>query len=254
MDKETLRDVLFQRYFQEEQGILISDFTEKLSFVPQTWKKLHFLCEKNIRHFDFFSSLEKCKIIEQQSKKYFILKLRMWKYVIIDLDKMENISNNEFKRKFNEEFFINNFEEMKEEDAMIYSNLYHIERYEGSVQDLVNFYIEHQDILNLSTQLHYRLNVEDAWTWFHIDFAKGNVQMGFQTPDQFLYEQLFFKYDLTPWEMQDAQQKMGIQKMKEIFAKTKDIKIPFECIPEDLYQQYVIQCGTDVNKRMVKKL
>ena len=54
--------------------------------------------------------------------------------------------------------------------------------------------------------------------------------------------------------MQDAQQKMGIQKMKEIFAKTKDIKIPFECIPEDLYQQYVIQCGTDVNKRMVKKL
>lgn len=254
MDKETLRDLLFQKYFQEEKGILISDLTQKLSFLPETWKKLHILCEKNIKHFDFFSSLEKCKIIEQQLKKYFVLKLGMWKYVIIDLDKMQNISNSEFKTQFNEAFFINNFEEIKEEDEMIYSSLYHIERYEGGVEELVNFYLENQDILNLSTKLHYKLNVDDAWTWFHIDFVKGNVQVGFQTPDQFLYEQLFFKYDLTPWIMQDAQEKMGIQKMQEIFKKIKGIKIPVEHIPSDLYQQYLIQCNTDVNKKMMKKL
>ena len=46
MDKATLRDTLFQKYFQIEDGILISDFVDKLSFIPKVWNELHFLCEK----------------------------------------------------------------------------------------------------------------------------------------------------------------------------------------------------------------
>lgn len=42
--------------------------------------------------------------------------------------------------------------------------------------------------------------------------------------------------------------------MREIFGKIKDIRIPIECIPSDLYQQYLIQCNTDVNKRIMKKM
>ena len=254
MDKESLRNLLFQRYFQIENGILISELVEKLSFIPEVWKKLHFLCENNIEYFDCFSSIEKIKVLEHNRKKYLIIKLRMWQYVIIDMEKMENITQTEFITEFNENFFVNNFDEIKEDDERVYSSLYRIEKYEGDVQELVDFYTENQSILCLSSKLYYRLESENAWTWFHIDFVNADVQMGFQTPDQFLYEQLFLKYDLTPCRMQDAQQKIGIEKMQEFFEKIKSITIPIECIPSDLYQQYLILCHNDVNKRTLKKL
>lgn len=254
MKKTVLRDILFQKYFWINDGVLISDLVDKLVSIPETWKKLHSLCEKNIKYFDSFCSLEKCKMLDHQQKKYLIIKLGMWRYIIIDVDKKENVTQTKFRNLFDENFFVNNFDEIKEDDKSIYPSLYQIEKYEGDVQELIQFYIENQSILSLSSQLYYRLEKGNAWTWINIDFINANVQMGFQTPDQFLYEQLFFKYDLTPYAIQDAQQKMGIEKMKEIFAKIKDIKIPIECIPYDLYQQYLNQCNIDVNKQMIKKL
>ena len=253
MDKELLRDALFQKYFQIEDGILISDFLDKLSFIPKTWQELHTLCEKNIRYFDSFSSLETCKILKHNKKKYFIIKLGMWNYVIIDIEKMENVEQSMFVKEFDEKFFVNNFQEQKEDDDSIYSSLYQIEKYEGDIQKLVNFYIQNQNILQLSTDLYYKLKLENAWTWLYINFINANLQIGFQTPDHSLYEQLFLRYDLTPYKMQDAQQKMGIEKMQEIFAKIKYIKIPIESIPNDLYQEYLKQCNKDINKTIIKK-
>ena len=102
--------------------------------------------------------------------------------------------------------------------------------------------------------MHCKLEVESAWTWFYIDFVNAHIQLGFQTPNQNLYEQLFLNYDLTPYGMQDAQQKMGIEKMKEIFSKIKDIKIPKECIPDDLYQQYLAQVNAHRGNYIKKQL
>ena len=100
MDKVVLRDKLFNKYFNVDDGVLVSDLTNKLSFIPDVWNKLHIMCQKNIKHFDRFSSLEKIKMIEHNNKKYLILKLRMWRYVILDLDNMKNISNDEFNYVF----------------------------------------------------------------------------------------------------------------------------------------------------------
>ena len=253
MYKEALRDILFKKYFQTKDGILISDLVNKLSFIPEAWKQLHLLCEHNIKHFDSFSQIEQCKILVHHQKRYLIIKLRMWRYVIIDIDSMKNITQTEFRNEFDENFFINNFAEEKEEDPSLYFRLYQIERYEGNVQELIDFYIENQSILCLSSQLYYKLEFGKAWTWFHIDFVNASAQMGFQTVDQLLYEQLFLNYDLTACGLQDAQQKMGIAKMREIFSKIKDIQMPIECIPQDLYHQYLTQCSTNANKRTKKK-
>lgn len=38
--------------------------------------------------------------------------------------------------------------------------------------------------------------------------------------------------------MQDAQSKIGVERMDEMFDKIKQIKIPQKFIPLDLYQQY----------------
>ena len=250
MDKSLLRDILFKKYFQVEEGILISDLVNSLSFIPEVWKKLHYLCVNNVKYFHPFSTLEMCKVIEHNKSKYFILKISCWRYIIIDTQKRVNITEEEFKKEFNEEFFVKNFNEPKLDDDTLYSSLYYVSKYNGNVDELLDFYIENEQVLGLTTDLRYKLEEGNAWTYLNIDFANSRIQMGFQTSDQFLYEQLFLKYDLTPSIMQDAQEKMGIEKMNEIFNRIRDIIIPIECIPNDLYQMLM---QSNVNNKVYKK-
>ena len=201
MDKVVLRDKLFNKYFNVDDGVLVSDLTNKLSFIPDVWNKLHIMCQKNIKHFDRFSSLEKIKMIEHNNKKYLILKLRMWRYVILDLDNMKNISNDEFNNNFDIEFFVRYFGEVKDEFGF---ELYQVQKYNGDIQELVDYYLDNENVFNLSSEIYCKFNIDDAWTWLFIDFVNSQIQLGFQTEDQLLYEQLFLNYDLTPYGMQDA--------------------------------------------------
>ena len=241
MNKMLLRDRLFQKYFECDDGILISDLLDKLSYIPIVWMKLKQFCQANIKHFDHFSTLGACKIIEHNTNKFLILKLSCWRYVIIDIEKKENITKELFKNEFNEDFFVDNFDERKEEGKNLYDLLYRVSKYTGDIDELLNFYIENENILNLSAELNYKFNIDDAVTNFYVDFVNSRANIVFLTPDQFLYEHLFLNYDLTPWSLQDAGEKMGMDKMNEIFSKIKDIRIPVECIPSDLYQEYLNQ-------------
>ena len=249
MNKETLRDILFQKYFETEDGIPITELVENLSFIPEIWQKLHLLCEKNIDYFSAFSTPEKCKMIKHNEINYLIIKLKLFEYLIINIDKKENITQKDFENNFDELFFINNFDEVKLDKESMYQQLYHTELYNGNIEELINFCIENKDILYLSSNLYYRLEKENAWTYLSIDFVNKRAQLGFRTPDQFLYETLFLNYDLTPSRMQDATKKIGIDKMKEYFSKIKNINIPIKSIPNDLYQQYLIRCNTNTKKR-----
>jgi hypothetical protein len=239
MDKVILRDLLFQTYF-DNNGVSVKDLNDKLSFVLDTWNKLRDLCKENIRFFDRYGSLEKFKIIEHNNKNYLVLKLRIWKYVIIDLDNIRNITRDEFYNDFDVDFFVKYFGEVSDEFGL---DIYQVKKYNGEVQELVDFYYENENIFELNAELHHICYVDDAWTWLLVDYANGRVQMGFQTFDQTLYEQLFLNYDLSPYGMQDAIGKMGIDKMNEIFSKIGDIIIPSDSIPSDLYEQYLINCN-----------
>lgn len=72
MEKEILRNQLFDKYFEVKNGIPVVDLVDTLSFIPELWKKLHILCENNIKHFDSFSNLEKFKLTDYKEKKYLI--------------------------------------------------------------------------------------------------------------------------------------------------------------------------------------
>lgn len=237
MEKTELRNKLFEKYFEVENGVLATDLVDKLSFIPKLWEELRALCQKNIKYFEWPCTLHKFQIVEHKQRKYLILKLGMLEYVIIDLEKMANISEVEFRSEFDEDFFITYFDETKEEED--YFPVYNLFSYDGNVQELVDFYTKNHDLFALSTYLYYRLDEGEAWTYFYIDFANPNAQIGFQTADQFLYEQLHFKYDLTPFGMQDAHEKMGIEKMQEMLTRIKDLRIPVKAIPLDLYGQYL---------------
>lgn len=147
----------------------------------------------------------------------------------------------QFKIEFDEDFFVTNFDEKKDRNNRNLFSLYRINNYNGNIKELVDFYTENQFFFNLPTKLHYRLEIGEAWTYFYIDFANATAQIGFQTPDQLLYEQLFLNYDLTAFRAQDAQERIGIKRMQEMFERIKKLRIPIEVIPNELYEQFLSQ-------------
>lgn len=250
-DKEKLRNKLFAKYFEVEEGINATELVDKLSFIPEVWDKLHTLCENNIEYFDEYSSIDDIKLLNHNEKKYLILKLHIYRYIIIDIERKENITEEQFENNFDEDFFVSNFNVRKMVDYD-FLELCDIEKYDGNIEELLDFYTENEQVLNLSKKIHYVLKADNAWTHFHIDFVNASGQLSFETKDQFLYEQLYLRYDLTPTNMQDAQNKIGIEKMKEMFQKIKEIKIPQEVIPSDLYKEYLIKCNE--KSKILKKI
>lgn len=257
MEKSELRDKLFGKYFEVDDGVLASELVDKLSFIPEVWKNMHSLCVSNVKFFHPFSTLEKVKMLDYHNKSYLILKIRMNKYIIIDVNNKKSLSQEEFSNEFDENFFIANFNEDKLNDVNDFSRWYQVLSYNGNIDELLKFYAENEDILLLSSIIKYTIEIGNAWTYFYIYFPSANARLGFQTPDQFLYENLFLKYDLSPSGLQDAQEKIGVEKMQEMFDKIKDIKIPKEYIPEDLYDQFLIQCNSEPSspvKQLAKKM
>lgn len=235
MSKEELREQLFNKHFND--GISITSFTENLSHIKDTWEQLHQLLENHVEYFDYHSSLDTIKEVTHNNKNYLIIKICIWSYIIIDLDNNRSLTEEDFKKEFNESFFVNNFNE-KQEGSKVFNSLYSIDTYNGNIDELLDFYLNNKDTLLLPNKIYYRFFIDEAWTYLSINLTNGNIQLGFQTKDQYLYEQLFIKYDLTPSPMQDATNKIGKEKIQEMFSKIKDIKIPIEEIPEKLYKEY----------------
>ncbi len=243
MEKAILRDNLFRKYLEYQTGVVASDLVTTLAFIPKVWKKLQKICADNIEYFGSHSTLEQCKIIQINQNDYLVLKFGLLDYVIIDLKRGQNVAkqladndSNYFLRKHFKELKIN----------LDIAELGNVSTF-NNPQALIDFYFQNQRVLNLSTSLEYRISIGEAWSYFFIDFVNSAAQLGFQTSDQFLYEQLLLNYDLTPFRMQDAQAKIGREKMNEMFSKIKSIKIPTEVIPPDLYEQYSLQ------KKLIKK-
>lgn len=248
-DKEELRNKLFAKYFEVEEGINATELVDKLSFIPEVWDKLHTLCENNIEYFDEYSRIDDIKLLNHNEKKYLILKLHIYRYIIIDIERKESITEEQFRNNFDENFFVSNFNarETVNNDSL---KFYDVEKYDGNMEELLDFYTENEQVLNLSKEIHYVLKVDDAWTYFHINFVNASGQLSFETKDQFLYEQLYLRYDLTPSKMQDTKNKIGLEKMQEMFQKIKEIKIPLEVIPTDLYKEYLIKCNEEEKKKI----
>ena len=238
MEKDVLRNCLFERYFEVQKGIKAIDFVSRLSFIYDLYHELDDLCEKNIEYFDCFDSIKSIRLVEYQSKSFLILKKQSWDYVVIDIKDKKSITEEQFKTIFDEDFFVENFGERKTEDSEVFSLFYDVEEYQGNIDDLIDFYFRNRQVFNLPTRLYYRLDLKQAWTYFSIHLAQGTAQLGFQTPDQFLYEQLFLQSDLTPSGMQDAVGKIGKERVQEMFSKIKEIKLPVQIIPEALLSYF----------------
>ncbi len=259
MDKDELRNKLFNKYFEVENGVPLALLNEKLSLVRSAWYDLRKICEGGINHFDRFSSLDAIKMIDLKESSYLIIKLNIWKYVIIDVINNKNISDDLLKECFDEKFFVDNFADFSFEELDLdvntdILNVCNLVSYNGDIRALINFYKENKEVLDLPNFFKYQLGDENAFTYLFIDYAGDNSQFGFHTPDQFLYEHLFLNPDLTPSMMQDAQERIGVVRMKEMFEKIPSINIPESAIPKELYQYYLKQINSVSANSYQKKM
>ena len=249
--KEELRNKLFAKYFKVEEGVKVTELVDKLSFIPEVWNKLHNLCKNNIENFDEYSVIEDIKLLNHNDKNYLILKLPIYRYIIIDIERKENITEEQFANNFDKDFFASNFNARKrgDNDSL---EFYCFEKYCGNIEELLAFYMENEQTLNLSKKIDYILKADNAWIYFHIDFVNEKGQFGFDAKDQFSYEHLDLRYDLRASKMQDGKNKVGIENMQEISQKIKEIKISQKVIPTDLYKEYLIKCKEE--SKILKKM
>ena len=235
MSKDELRDQLFAKYFEIEDGILATDLVEKLAFIPGTFAHLHTILENNIQYFDNYSYIQCIKEVS----KYLIIQLNSCNYIIIDTERRKILSTEQIAACFSEQFFIDEFKECPLDSSYSYLDIYQFEIYDGNIAELLDFFEQNREVLILPTYLYYKIALDDAFTSFSIDFANSSAQVCFQTPDQFLYEQLFLRYDLSPSRMQDAVSRIGLERIKAMFESIKNIKIPKTSIPSELYSLYL---------------
>lgn len=252
MDRDELRNQLFEKYFELDEGIILKDLVKDLSFVVDIYKDLHKLFVENIVDYEEWSSLEKIKVIEYEKSIYLIFKFSLWEYLIIDLNTRKCLSRKDVLFRFNEEFFIDNFSEVKVFQENFF-DMYDFYIYDGNINELINFYYNYEKIFKISNSIFYKISLKDFWSYIYINLVKGTGQLGFESHDQFLYEHLFFNYDLTPFVFQDAVRKIGKDKMNEMFERIGDIKIPKKCIPIEFLQNAFMSFDDDKHKLIKKK-
>ena len=147
MSKDELRDQLFAKYFEIEDGILATDLVEKLAFIPETYNYLHNLLEKNVRYFDSYSYIQCIKEVS----KYLIIQLNSCNYIIIDTERRKSLSTEQIAACFSEQFFIDEFKECPLDSSYSYLDIYQFEIYDGNIAELLDFFEQNREVLILPT-------------------------------------------------------------------------------------------------------
>lgn len=246
--KTQLRNSLFEKYFEVEDGILLSDLVKVTNTIVESWQSLHKLLEKNVEDYDSWSRLEDIKEIEYNEKKYLIIKVMIWRYIIIDLETKKTFTENDIASVFEEQFFVDNFDEVETEKQDYYNRYWCMEC--NNADEIINYYNQNKKIFNCTSDIFYKINIGDVYTSLYIRL-NGGIQLSFQGPNQILYETLFINSDLTPSGMQDAQNKIGIKKMREMFDRLPNIRIPKEYVPKEFYEDGLIK--EDNKVKSIKK-
>lgn len=231
-----LRDLLFGEFFKAQDGIRLEELMKSSKSVTEIWQKLNNILSENAEGFDQYTSVMKLKTVISKGKHFLVIRKMPLTYLVIDLDTSEVLDKHSALRYFSEKVLIDKFGELKSDSKKSFLMMFNCLSYNGEVLELIDFYVENEVILNISNNILYRVKIGDAYAFLSIHLNDGGNSLAFRTKDQRLYEHLFFNNDLEPLALQDAGQKMGYQKMQEIFSRIKDIKVPYSLIPESLKQ------------------
>ncbi len=231
-EKGVLRDSLFNKYFEVEEGLSLKELEESTRHITDTFENFRKILIDESQTFSSYNGIEKVSLIEHNNINYLFIKILSANYYVIDLDSNKSL-NDDYKSLFNIEFFIDNFEEYI--DGLDYDIFYHFDEYKGDINKLLVYFYQNKEILEMKDlMIKYKISEKDATTSIFYNIINGSGQLHFYAKNQYLYEQLFLQKELKPSVMQDAVRKIGIDRVNEMFNTIPNIKIPYKYIPENI--------------------
>lgn len=73
-EKDKLRNQLFEKYFENQEGIVLTELVRIIEPIVEVWQKLHKNLQDNCEFFDMFSHIEMVKVINKDNQNYLIIK------------------------------------------------------------------------------------------------------------------------------------------------------------------------------------
>lgn len=232
MSKECLREKLFSKFENVDEGILITDFLNKTNVIRDKWNTLrNYVVEED----DFFCMYPNLvKIVDYNNKKYLIVSFRHYSYMIMDITDNKVLNEDEVRKIFNQQFFLENLEEIKMNSEDEFFQVLDISYNDVDVQKVYDYVDENEEYFNINPNIFYKVYEENSEAVINLSLNKPSSILMFLTKDQYLYDHLFMNERLESLGMQDSVKKIGLDKSKEYFKRLKNIKIPYDEIDEKI--------------------
>lgn len=211
----TTKERLLEKYFEVKEGIELEDFLEKIEDVKNIWQEFHHILRNQVKYFYKQETIQGIKIIAIENKPYLFIRLHPQDYLVIDIETKRVIDREKAKTLFDADFFIENFKE--EEKKYLFLNSC------KNPEEILNFYLENESVLKLSSFFCYSIQDKEACSDLYIDFVGKNSHISFFANKQGLKEQYF-------WETQSSRN-------NDLFDKIMKIKIPYHLIPNEILEE-----------------
>jgi hypothetical protein len=226
---------LFELFFNKqinEDHFRVSEIMGIMNIHTLKWKELYEVLKINSKDFDDYTNISKVKIIKYNESTYLIIKTNIWNYLCIDITKKIVVGFGKDLYPFNEDFFINNFDEDKLEHPNLFYNSLSFN--EKEVPTLVNFIEENGNVLLEPNFFSYEINDKKdfkASLMFDIDRGKLTVYLG-NINHHGNVNYIFFNSDLLPVGV--SNQTGNKEELFNMAIRVRDIKIPISVFPKHL--------------------
>lgn len=219
---------LFELYFNNDKGITVSEIMKSMQEHSEIWQQFYKFLINSSLDFNMFDGIDEIKKIKYNNINYLIIKLRLFEYLCIDLDKKEVINYKNSLEPFNEEFFIKNFEEHKMENPEDF--YYYLNMNKKDVIELIE-YIDNNNILLEKNSFIHKIDIYNYTTFLVFNITKQAVTLYFGNKTMVgNVNYVFLDKDLNPVGASNPTGNMD--DLKEMALKVKDIVVPTCIIPE----------------------
>ncbi len=226
---------LFKLYFNnnvsKEDSIDIKDIITVQKEYYSKWQRFYFILRKYSNEFRQISQIDKIQLLNYNNISYLIIKIYSWTYLCIDLTNEKIVNFGENIYPFNEEFFIENFDEDKSDN--VEELYYSIEFKQNGIKELINFIVENKNLFLNSSCFTYKIEDNNSFmTFLNFSLLKGIITLYFGNKYMDIDDDATYIYiDNNLNQIEVSNKKVYVNKLKKMCSKLKNIKIPIDVIP-----------------------